>query len=135
VGLLIDNLSPILFTLAITLMGVEIAPDHSWLGFVCISAAVGIYGVRAAILQMRYARSQEELTKAMIAAEQASRAKSGGEIDLKSIPGEGTTITFDAYFGVSGGSQPAQPIPSEEDLQGMRTLIIDDNATNRTILL
>jgi signal transduction histidine kinase/CheY-like chemotaxis protein len=76
VGLLIDNLSPVLFTLAITLMGVEIAPEHPWLGFVCISAAVAIYGVRAAKLQVSYARSQEELTKAMIAAEQASRAKS-----------------------------------------------------------
>jgi signal transduction histidine kinase/CheY-like chemotaxis protein len=76
VGLLIDNLSPVLFTLAITLMGVEIAPKHPWLGFVCISAAVAIYGVRAAVLQVRYARSQEELTKAMIATEQASRAKS-----------------------------------------------------------
>jgi hypothetical protein len=31
VGLLIDNLSPVLFTLAITLMGVEIAPEHPWL--------------------------------------------------------------------------------------------------------
>jgi signal transduction histidine kinase/DNA-binding response OmpR family regulator len=336
VGLLIDNLSPVLFTLAITLMGVEIAREHPWLGFVCISAAVAIYGVRAAILQVRYAKSQEELTKAMIATEQASPAKSqflanmsheirtpmngilgmtelglsttlteeqreflltvkssadrlltiineildyskmeagktvldsvafdlptlvkdvsrslaflahqkglkltvhiapdvpadltgdpvhlgqvpinlvgnaikvtehgevcvevsveavtnacaclqftirhtgigiapgqqaglfrefqqaqtsgsrlyggtgsglavsksivtlmGGEIGLKSMPGEGTTITFDARFNVSSGSQPAPPIPSEEDLHGMPTLIIDDNATNRRIL-
>ena len=58
----------------------------------------------------------------------------GGAIGLKSIPGEGTTITFHAYFDVSRGSQPAPPIPSEEDLQGMPTLIIDDNATNRRIL-
>ena len=336
VGLLIDNLSPVLFTLAITLMGVEIAPEHPWLAFVCISAVVAIYGVRAAILQVRYARSQEELTKAMIATEQASRAKSqflanmsheirtpmngilgmtelalsttlseeqrgflvtvkssadrllsiineildyskleagktvldsvtfqlpgvvkdvlrslafaahqkgleltvhiapdvpadltgdpirlsqvlinvvgnaikftergevcvdvsvesvtndraclqfiirdtgigialdqqeglfqefqqaqtsgnrlyggtglglavskgivtlmGGKIDLKSMPGEGTTITFDVYFDVSPGSQPVPPIPSKEDLHGMPTLIIDDNATNRRIL-
>ena len=76
VGMAINNLSPMLFTLAITLMGVEIAREHPWLGFVFISAGVAIYGVRAAILQVRYARSQEELTKAMIAAEQASRAKS-----------------------------------------------------------
>jgi len=75
VGLLIDNLNPVLFTLAITIMGIEIAPDHPWVGFICISAAVAIYGVRATILQVRYASSQEELTKAMIAAEQASRAK------------------------------------------------------------
>jgi signal transduction histidine kinase/CheY-like chemotaxis protein len=75
-GLLIDNLSPVLFTLAITLMGVEIAREHPWFAFVSISAAVAIYGVRAAILQVRYARSQDELTKAMIATEQASRAKS-----------------------------------------------------------
>jgi signal transduction histidine kinase/DNA-binding response OmpR family regulator len=76
VGLLVDNLSPVLFTLAITLMGVEIAADHPWLGFVSISATVAIYGVRAAILQIRYAKSQEELTVAMVATEQASRAKS-----------------------------------------------------------
>jgi signal transduction histidine kinase/CheY-like chemotaxis protein len=76
VGLLIDNLSPVFFTLAITLMGVEIAPEHPWFGFVSISAAIAIYGVRAAILQVRYARSQEELTKAMILTEQASQAKS-----------------------------------------------------------
>ena len=75
-GLLIDNLSPVLFTLAITLMGVEIAPEHPWLGFVCISATVAIYGIRAAIWQVSYARSQEKLTTAMIATEQASRAKS-----------------------------------------------------------
>jgi signal transduction histidine kinase/CheY-like chemotaxis protein len=335
-GLLIDNLSPVFFTLAIALMGVEIAPEHPWFGFASISAAIAIYGVRAAILQVRYARSQEELTKAMIATEQASRAKSqflanmsheirtpmngilgmtelalstalseeqrdflltvkssadrllsiineildyskmeagktildsaafhlpglvkdllrsfafpahqkglelavhiapdvpadltgdpirlsqvlinlvgnaikftehgevcvdvtlesmtngraclqfsirdtgigiavdqqgalfqqfqqahtsgnrlyggtglglavcksivtlmGGTINLKSVPGEGTTITFDAYFDVSPGSAATLPIPSEEDLHGIPLLIIDDNATNRRIL-
>jgi signal transduction histidine kinase/DNA-binding response OmpR family regulator len=76
IALLIDNLSPVLFTLAIALMGVEIAPEHPWLAFVCISAAVAIFGVRAASLQVGYAKSQEKLTTAMIATEQASLAKS-----------------------------------------------------------
>jgi CheY-like chemotaxis protein len=42
----------------------------------------------------------------------------GGAIGLKSMPGEGTTITFHAYFDVAPASQP--PIMSEEDF---------DNAT------
>jgi two-component system, sensor histidine kinase and response regulator len=58
----------------------------------------------------------------------------GGVIALESMPGEGTTITFDAYFELSPGSQSAPPITSEVDLQGIPTLIIDDNATNRRIL-
>ena len=58
----------------------------------------------------------------------------GGTIGLKSMPGEGTTITFDAHFDVAPESQPAPPVPSAEDLQGMPILIIDDNATNRRIL-
>ena len=58
----------------------------------------------------------------------------GGAIGLKSMPGEGTTLTFDAYFHLSPRSPPAPPIPNEEDLQGMHILIVDDNATNRRIL-
>lgn len=51
-GLLIDNINPMFFMLAITFMVVEIAADHPWVGFVCISAAVAIYGTRATILQV-----------------------------------------------------------------------------------
>jgi hypothetical protein len=55
----------------------------------------------------------------------------GGTIGLKSMPGEGTTITFIAYFNLSPASQSAMPVPSEEDLPGMPTLMTDDDATNR----
>jgi CheY-like chemotaxis protein len=58
----------------------------------------------------------------------------GGSISLKSVPGEGTTITFHAHFDVAPGSTAALPIPGEEDLRGIPILIIDDNATNRRIL-
>ncbi len=65
VALLIDNLSPVLFTLAIVLMGVGVAPQNRLLGFVCVSTAVAIYGLRAATLQVKYVKSQDELTKAI----------------------------------------------------------------------
>ena len=74
--LMIDNLSPVLLTLSIVMMGVEIAPDHPRLAALFIAAAVAIYGIRAAILQVRYVQSQEKLTTAVIASEQASLAKS-----------------------------------------------------------
>ena len=54
----------------------------------------------------------------------------GGTIGLKSMPGKGTTITFIAYFNLAPASQPAMPVPSEEDLRGMPTLVVDDNATD-----
>jgi len=41
----------------------------------------------------------------------------GGAIGLKSMPGEGTTITFVAYFNLSPVSQAATPISSLEGLQ------------------
>jgi two-component system sensor histidine kinase/response regulator len=58
----------------------------------------------------------------------------GGAIGLKSMPGEGTTLTFNVPFEESPRAQPAPPIPGEEDLEGMPILVIDDNATNRSIL-
>jgi diguanylate cyclase (GGDEF)-like protein len=62
-SLLIDNLSPILFTLAIVLMGVTVAVVHKTLAFLCIAMAVLLYGVRAALLHGKYARSREEEAK------------------------------------------------------------------------
>ena len=76
VALLIDNLSPILFPLSIAFMGVWISPTHPTLAWLCISGAIVIYGARAAILQARFDRSQQELTTAMVASQQASEAKS-----------------------------------------------------------
>jgi CheY-like chemotaxis protein len=58
----------------------------------------------------------------------------GGAIALKSTPGEGTTITFDAHFDVSPRSAAPLPTPSAVDLHGLPLLIVDDNATNRRIL-
>ena len=61
-GLLIQNLSPIIFTLTIVLMGIVVAEKHSGLAFTCISIAVSLFGLRAAVLQSMYLHTQAELT-------------------------------------------------------------------------
>lgn len=62
IALLINNLSPIIFTLSIVIMGVVVAQKHPWLALACISIAVALYGLRAACLQGMYLRTQAELT-------------------------------------------------------------------------
>jgi two-component system, sensor histidine kinase and response regulator len=57
----------------------------------------------------------------------------GGEIGLESTPGEGTTFWFTAEFQLQ--EEAPKIVPRRTELNGMRALVVDDNATNREILI
>jgi CheY-like chemotaxis protein len=59
-------------------------------------------------------------------------SKMGGQVEVDSELGRGSTFRFTAGFAVSDKPQPPATIP--EELKGLRVLVVDDNATNRTIL-
>ena len=57
----------------------------------------------------------------------------GGEIQAESEPGQGSTFSFTAAFGI-GGELPARRHDAPPDLKGLRVLVVDDNPTSREIL-
>jgi len=58
----------------------------------------------------------------------------GGDIGVESSEGQGSEFWFTAQFGLQTDAVHEAP-PPPADLAGVRVLIIDDNATNREILM
>jgi PAS domain S-box-containing protein len=58
----------------------------------------------------------------------------GGRITVESEPGNGSTFHFTARFARAKGPLASASTLPPDNLQGLRVLIVDDNATNRRIL-
>jgi signal transduction histidine kinase/CheY-like chemotaxis protein len=58
----------------------------------------------------------------------------GGQLEIQSLPGQGSEFSFSADFLPAEQTQESSPAAHMGELAGVRTLIIDDNATNRRIL-
>ena len=57
----------------------------------------------------------------------------GGEIRVESQPGRGSTFIFSARFGL-GKETAKKHLKPVSDMRGMKVLVVDDNATSRSIL-
>jgi PAS domain S-box-containing protein len=57
----------------------------------------------------------------------------GGDIQVASAPGRGSTFSFTADFGLAGETGPRR-YDAPADLKQMRVLVVDDNPTSRAIL-
>jgi PAS domain S-box-containing protein len=56
----------------------------------------------------------------------------GGEIWVESLAGQGSQFHFTVVFGL-GAEKARRHFVPETDLRGLRVLVVDDNATSRTI--
>ncbi len=110
--------------------------DHAMLRFSVRDTGIGIAADKLVMLFDKFTQADESITRRYggtglgLAISKQLAAMMGGEIGVNSQPGEGTEF----WFTLKLGRQAEAPPESLTELQRVRVLIVDDNATSREML-
>jgi signal transduction histidine kinase/DNA-binding response OmpR family regulator len=124
--------------IVVTVSPVENSEDPCHLHFEVADTGIGIPADKQALIFESFAQADGSTTRkyggtglGLSIALQLIRMMNG-RIWVESEPGQGSRFHFTARFGE--GAAPLETEPPIVSLQGLRVLVVDDNATNRRIL-
>jgi two-component system, sensor histidine kinase and response regulator len=112
--------------------------DHDRISFSISDTGVGIDDEQASALFEAFAQADQSTTRQYggtglgLAISSQLVELMGGEIGARPGEASGSVFWFSAELPEVEGT--AEPVRSPRDLRGLRTLVVDDNASNRTIL-
>jgi PAS domain S-box-containing protein len=124
----------------LTVRTVSVSDEEIWLHFSIHDTGIGIPAERQARIFEAFEQSDASISRTYggtgLGLSISARIVSmmGGVLEVESEMGVGSTFHFRARFAAS--AQPLHPKSARAvpELQGLRVLVVDDNATNRRIL-
>jgi two-component system sensor histidine kinase/response regulator len=115
------------------------ADGEAWLHFAVSDTGPGIPQEKQAVIFEAFTQADNSMTRrfggtglGLTIATKIVKMMDG-RLSVESEPGKGSTFHFTAHFGVQKARAHSEPRKTI-NLQGMRVLVVDDNATNRRIL-